>query len=104
MRARKILGLVLACVVLLAAACVGAVLAGGAPLAAKLIESAGSARLGREIRLGHLDIRWGSPLRLAADDVRIANVAWGSAPDLFASKHVELDLHFVRKRVAVGDV
>jgi AsmA family protein len=92
MRALKVIGLVLAGVALLLAAAAGAVAVGGAPLLAKLIETQGAARLGRGIHLGRIEIDWGAPVRIAAEDVRVANAEWGSSPDMFTARRLEAEI------------
>jgi AsmA family protein len=92
MRALKIAGLILAGLGLLAGAAIAALVIGGGTLVAELIESQASAALARRVTIGHLDIRWGRPLRITGEDIHVANAPWGSTPDLFAAKHLELEL------------
>ena len=92
MHALKVAGLVLAGLVLLAGAAIAALLIGGDRLVAGLIEDRASAILARRVTIGHLAIRWARPLRLAGDNIHVANAPWGSTPDLFAAKHIELEL------------
>ena len=92
MRALKIAGIALAGLALLAGVAIAAVAIGGDRLVAALIEGRTSAMLARRVTIGHLAIRWSRPLRLAASDIHVANASWGSAPDLFTTKHVELEL------------
>jgi len=92
MRAIKIAGLILAGLALLAGAAIAALVIGGGTLVAELIESRASAALARRVTIGHLEIRWGRPLRITGEDIHVANAAWGSTPDMLAAKHLELEL------------
>lgn len=49
-----------------------------APIAAREASEA----LGREVSIGELRIRWDDPLGLEVTDLRVANAAWGSRPDM----------------------
>jgi uncharacterized protein involved in outer membrane biogenesis len=91
MRFFKIAGAVLGVVVLLIA--VAAAVVAGDRLVASLLESRGSVFLGREIRIGgafHVD--WGRVTRVTAEDVHVANAAWGSAPEMFGAGRIELEI------------
>src|SRR5262249_42353575 len=112
MRAVKIIGAVLLGVVLLVLLAVGAVALGGAPLLARAMGKSGSHGLGREIRIaGAFRIDWGGPIRLVAEDVHVANADWGSAPEMFSAKRLELAvdpvpllrLHYVVPRLALDE-
>ncbi|HJT08026.1 MAG TPA: AsmA family protein [Stellaceae bacterium] len=92
MRALKIAGIALAGLALLAGVAIAAVVIGGDRLIATLIEGRASALLARRVTIGHLAVRWSRPLRLAADNIHVANAPWGSTPDLFAAGHIELEL------------
>src|SRR6185437_2629476 len=92
MRALKIAGAILTVLVLLAGAAVAALAIGGDRLVAGLIERRASALLARRVTIGHLQVVWARPLRLAGDNIHVANAPWGSAPDLFAARHIELEL------------
>jgi uncharacterized protein involved in outer membrane biogenesis len=92
-RLLKIAAFVLLALVVLAGAGVAALVWGGDKLAASLIQGRFSALLGREIRIdGGLQIAWGDPIRVVAEDVHVANAAWGSAPEMFAARRLELVL------------
>lgn len=41
-----------------------------------------SEALGREVRIGQLQVRWANPLEIDVTDLRIANAPWGSRPDM----------------------
>lgn len=92
MRAVKIAGWVVAGLVLVLGAGAAAVMIGGAPLVARLVEARGSALLARPIKIGHLDIRWGRPIRIIGEDIHVANADWGSTPDMLATKRLEMEL------------
>ena len=92
MRALKIVGLILAGLVLLTGAAIAALAVGGSKLIAGLIESRISIAMARQVTIGHLDVRWGSPLRLTGENIRVANATWGSTPDMFTAKHLDIEL------------
>jgi uncharacterized protein involved in outer membrane biogenesis len=110
MRVLKIALLVLLGLVVLAGAAAAALLWRGDRLVAGLIEGRGSALLGREIRIdGGFELDWGNPIRLVAEDVHVANAEWGSAPEMFSARRLELELepwpllrfHYVVPRLAL---
>src|SRR5947207_5788447 len=69
---------------------------GEGPLVAWIIEHPASTMLGRQIRIaGPLTIRWGAPTRIVAEDIHVANASWGSQPEMFWAKRLEIDI-FVR--------
>src|SRR6185437_12612264 len=74
MRAFKILGLVLVGLILVVSSVVAAIGVGGAPLLVRLIEKEGSALVGRDIHLGRLDISWGQPTRIVAEQITVATL------------------------------
>jgi AsmA family protein len=51
-----------------------------------------SAIIARQIRIGRLDVRWGVPTHIIAENVHIANTSWGSAPEIFSAEKVEVDI------------
>jgi len=51
-----------------------------------------SGMLGRQIRVGSLKLRWGDPSHIVAENVAVANASWGSAPEMFMAKRIEVDL------------
>ncbi|MBV8890063.1 MAG: AsmA family protein [Alphaproteobacteria bacterium] len=66
---------------------------GGDPFMRELIEKQGSATLERRVTLGPaFHLAWGAPLRVYATDVHVANVPWGTGPDMFAAGRAEIDL------------
>ncbi len=94
MRALKIIGWMAAVILLLVVIAVGALWLGGARAVAWAIEHPVSGMVGRQIRIdGPLTIRWGAPTRLVAEDVHVANAAWGSEPDMFQARRLEIDLY-----------
>jgi hypothetical protein len=93
MRALKIVGWVVGGLLLLMVGLVAAVAIGGDRALAYLIEHQGSALLHRDIRLGGgFHVAWGNPIRIVADDVHVANAPWGTEPDMFAARHLELEI------------
>jgi AsmA family protein len=93
MRWIRILGWVLGALVAVVGGLAAAVWLGGAPVLAWAIEHPGSAMIGREVRIaGRLTVHWGSPTRIVAEDVHVANANWGSDPEMFAARRIEIDL------------
>lgn len=69
---------------------------GGGAVAKWAVEHPLSAALGRDIRIdGPLLVDWGNPTRIVAQDVQVANAAWGTRPQMFTAKRLEVVL-FVR--------
>src|SRR5690242_11822533 len=92
MRALKIVGWILGGLLLLVVGVVAAVAIGGDKAMAYLIQHQGAALLHRDIRLGGFHVAWGNPIRIVADDVHVANASWGTEPDMFAARHLELEV------------
>jgi uncharacterized protein involved in outer membrane biogenesis len=93
MRWVKLLGFVIGGLVALLIAAGAALWFGGGPLVVWIIEHPGSTMMGREIRIaGPLTIRWGAPTQVVAEDVQIANTSWGSQPQLFSARRIEVDI------------
>src|SRR5689334_11567806 len=93
MRVLKIAAFVLLALVVLAGAGAAALVFAGGHIATALAEGRGSALLGREIRVGGgIDIDWGNPIRIVAEDVHVANAKWGTAPEMFSARRLELEL------------
>jgi uncharacterized protein involved in outer membrane biogenesis len=91
MRAIKIAGLALLGLLVLVGVGVAALVIGGDPLIARLIQHEGTAFLGREVRIGgDFDIEWGNPMRIVAEDVHVANAKWGTDPEMFAARRLEV--------------
>jgi len=90
MRFLKILALGLVGLILFLGMAVTAVAVGGAPLIVHLIENQGSALVGRDVRLGRLDISWGRPTRIVAERITVANAAWGSNPNMLAVGRLDM--------------
>lgn len=92
MRGLKIAGWIVAAVVLIVAGGVAALWFGGGPLVAWALEHPVSSAIGRQIRVaGPLTIEWGSPTRIVAENVHLANAGWGSAPEMFSAARIEAD-------------
>lgn len=92
-RALKILGIVLLILVVLIGGGVAWLLTASDPVIAGFVQRHGSTFLGREVRIGgdfHVD--WGDPIRIIASDVHVANADWGSRPEMFAAKRLELEV------------
>jgi uncharacterized protein involved in outer membrane biogenesis len=96
MRWIKILGWVVGGLVALVVVAGAALWFGGGPVVAWVIQHPGAAFMDRQIRIaGPLHVRWGAPTRIIAEDVHVANAAWGSQPEMLSAKRIEVDL-FVR--------
>ena len=94
MRALKIIGWIAAVLVLLVVIAGGALWFGGSRAVAWAIEHPVSTMVGRQIHVaGHLTLRWGAPTRLVAEDVHVANADWGSEPDMFSARRLEIELY-----------
>ncbi|HZB91920.1 MAG TPA: AsmA family protein [Stellaceae bacterium] len=94
MRRFRIAGWVLAAVVALFAAAGLVLWIGSGPVVAWAIEHPVSAAMGRQITLsGRLSIAWGSPTRIVAEGVRVANAPWGTAPDMLNARRLEIELY-----------
>jgi len=64
---------------------------GGARAVVWLVEHPVSSSIGREIRIGGpLVVEWGAPTRIVVDDIHVANASWGSRPEMFAAKRLEI--------------
>jgi AsmA family protein len=93
-RVLKIIGWIVAVVVLLVVIAGGALYFGGGRAVAWAIEHPVSTMVGRQIHVGGpLTVRWGAPTRLVAEDVHVANASWGSEPDMFSARRLEIELH-----------
>jgi AsmA family protein len=89
--------LVILAVVVGAAAC--AIWFGGGPALAWVLQHPVSTAIGREIRIaGPLVIEWGAPTRIVVEDIHVANASWGSQPEMFRAKRLEIAI-FVRSLV-----
>src|SRR5262249_50459203 len=72
----------------------GALFFGGGRAVAWALEHPVSTMMGRQIHVGgRLAIRWGNPSRLVAEDVHVANAAWGSEPDMFSARPLRMELY-----------
>jgi AsmA family protein len=72
---------------------IAAVVLGAAPLVRWAVEQPLSRIAGRKIALdGPLSVQWGLPTRISAEDVHVANAAWGSRPDMFVAQRLEIEL------------
>jgi uncharacterized protein involved in outer membrane biogenesis len=95
-RVLKVIGWVFAVLVLVVVACGLALYFGGGPAVAWALRHPVSGFIGRDIEVGHVEVDWGSwgrPTRLIADDLHLANASWGSEPDMFAAKRLEIALY-----------
>lgn len=94
MRALKIVGWIAAVILLLVVIAGGALYFGGGRAVAWVLEHPVSGMVGRQIRVGGpLTVRWGAPTRLVAEDVHVANASWGSEPDMFSARRLEIELY-----------
>ncbi|MDB5405872.1 MAG: AsmA family protein [Rhodospirillales bacterium] len=98
MRIVKILGWIGGCLVLLLIAGGLALYFGGAPAVVWALEHPVSNAIGRQITVGKLTLKWGAPSQIVAEDVHVANASWGSEPDMFTAKRLEVDL-FIRSLI-----
>jgi uncharacterized protein involved in outer membrane biogenesis len=99
MRIVKILGWIVGCLVLLLVAGGAALYFGGAPAVVWALEHPVSSAIGRQITIGgKLTLDWGAPTRIVAEDVHVANASWGSEPEMFTAKRLEIHL-FARSLV-----
>jgi AsmA family protein len=93
MRWIRFLGWIVGILVAVIVAAGAAVWFGGAPVIAWAIEHPGSALMGRQLRIaGAFVIHWGAPTRIIAEDVHVANAPWGTAPEMFSAKRLEIDV------------
>lgn len=93
MRILKLIGWIAAALVLLVVIAGGALYFGGSPMLAWAVEHPLSAYVGRQIRVsGPLLVKWGAPTRIIVNDVHIANAPWGSAPEMFSARRLEINL------------
>jgi uncharacterized protein involved in outer membrane biogenesis len=94
MRVAKFIGWFFAGLLLLLIAAAAALYFGGGPVIAWAVAHPASTYLGRGIHIaGPLSIEWGAPMRIVAEDVHLANASWGSQPDLFSAKRLEIALY-----------
>src|SRR4051794_13880436 len=92
-RLLKIAGWALAVLVVVTGAVAAAVWLGGARAVVWLVEHPVSTSIGREIRIaGPLVIEWGAPTRIVVEDIHVANASWGSQPEMFRAKRLEIAL------------
>jgi AsmA family protein len=93
-RALKVIGWIAAVILLLVIIAGGALFFGGGRAVAWALEHPASGMIGRQIKVaGPLTIHWGAPTRIVAEDVHVANAAWGSAPDMFSARRLEVEFY-----------
>src|SRR5258707_15824054 len=98
-RLLKILGWLVAILLIVVGAAAAALWFGGAPAVVWLIEHPVSSAIGRQIRIaGPLVIRWGAPTQIIVNDIHVANASWGSQPEMFSACRLEIAI-FVRSLV-----
>src|SRR5258706_15130144 len=98
-RLLKILGWLVAILLIVVGAAAAALWFGGAPAVVWLIEHPVSSTIGRQIRIaGPLVIRWGAPTRIIVNDIHVANASWGSQPEMFSARRLEIGI-FARSLV-----
>ena len=49
---------------------------------APLVAEKASESLGRQVTIGHLEVRWADPIAVDITDLTVANAPWGSQPDM----------------------
>src|SRR5690348_8440313 len=92
MRWIKVLGWIVGGIAALTVAAGAALWFGGAPVIAWVIEHPGSTMAGRQIRIaGPFTVHWGAPTRIVAEDIHVANAPWGTQPEMFSAKRLEID-------------
>ncbi len=93
MRLLRILGWVVVVLVVLVIAAGAALWVAGGPALAWLIQNPGSALVGRQIKIGGpVKIAWGAPTHITIDDLHVANASWGSEPDMFSARRLDITL------------
>jgi len=93
MRTTRIVGVVLAVIVLILTAVGGVMALAGGRVLVWAVEHPLSRYVGRQISIrGPVTIAWGEPIRILAEDVHIANAAWGMDPEMVAAQRVEVDV------------
>lgn len=91
MRVVKIVGIAVAVLVVLVGVAIAGVVVFGDRIVASQLQKRGSISLGREIRIGgNFHIAWGRPTRIVAEDIHVANADWGTGPEMFSAKRLEL--------------
>ena len=93
MRALNVIGWIAAVVLLLIIIAGGALFFGGGRAVAWALEHPVSTMIGRQITVGRLSLQWANPSRLIAQDIHVANAAWGSEPDMFSARRLEIELY-----------
>jgi AsmA family protein len=101
MRWLKIVGWIAGVLVALIIAAGAALYFGGTPAVAWVIRHPVSTALGRQISIdGPFTLRWGAPSVIVAENVHVANASWGSAPEMFSAKRIEI--HFFARSFLHG--
>jgi AsmA family protein len=60
-----------------------------------LLEFAAARLLDRQLAIGRLQIGWGNPLSVELANLRLANVSWGSEPDMITVDQISADIDLV---------
>jgi uncharacterized protein involved in outer membrane biogenesis len=90
-RLLRIAGWTLAILLIVGGAVAAAAWFGGTRAVVWLVEHPVSNAIGREIRIGGpLAVEWGAPTRIVVGDVHVANASWGSQPEMFTAKRLEI--------------
>ena len=93
-RLLKIAGWMLAVLLIVTAATACALWFGGGQALAWLLEHPVSSAIGRQIRVaGPLVIHWAAPTHIVVDDIHVANASWGSQPEMFSAKRLEIVMY-----------
>ncbi|HUC67685.1 MAG TPA: AsmA family protein, partial [Stellaceae bacterium] len=94
MRLLRIAGWAVVGIAALLAVAAAALWFGGGPIIAWAINHPVSASIGRQIRVaGPLTIRWGSPTRVIAENVSVANAPWAKTPTMFRAKRIAVEFY-----------
>src|SRR5258708_19936462 len=90
-RLLKILGWLVAILLIVVGAAAAALWFGGAPALVWLIEHPVSSTIGRQIPIaGPLVIPWGAPTRLILNDIHLPHPSWGRPPPTFSAPPPQL--------------
>lgn len=98
--ALKIIGWIVAGLIVLVIAIGLGFWFGGTPALAWVIKHPVSSMLGRQISIdGPMRLSWGNPSRIVVEDVHVANASWDAQHEMFSAKRLEIDL-FVRSLIS----
>lgn len=94
MRWAKILGAVVAVLVLLVVAAGAALYFGGGRAVKWVLEHPASGMIGRAITIdGPVRLRWGDPSRLVIENLHVANADWDKDHEMLAAKRIDVSIY-----------